>query len=80
MSDNCVLEHYHLDRMYVRNYCELMYIPSMFDPDVSYKDFEEGIKKAEEEFEKIVNDPEKMKEVIGVYYTFLKEKEKEEDV
>jgi hypothetical protein len=57
-----------------------MYIPSLFDPDVSFKDFNEGIKKAEEEFEKIVNDPEKMKEVISVYYTFLKEKEKEEDV
>lgn len=69
------------DRKMVRDFCDLVYTPSIFDCLIEDKngfkmneEYIKGKKKADEMFENIMASPEKIKAIVNGYTRFLREK------
>jgi hypothetical protein len=58
--------------MMVREVCDLMYLPSIFDPDATSQDHVEGKQKADAMFESVMADPEAVRKTVDGYACHLK--------
>lgn len=69
------LKHAALDRMMVREFCNLSHIPypliCCVGSDAKMKEYEEGQKKADKEFIRIMANPKEIEKVTGCYLAYL---------
>lgn len=54
------------DKKILKEICEKIYVPSIFE-NASEKERKEGIKKANEMYEKLLKDPEKYRKIVYAY-------------
>lgn len=71
------------DKKLVRDWCQIIYTPSIFESMYTDKngvlkiteEYANGQKKAEEEYQKIIKCPKKIQQVVGTYYRTINQDE-----